>query len=205
VILGGSKVSDQLGVISALLGKANKLLICGGMSYTFTLANGGKVGKSLQEPDQIETVKGYIETAEKNGVELILPTDTVAASEFSANAHSKIVPSNQIPDDMEGLDIGPESEKEFANALADAKTIVWNGPAGVFEFDKFSSGTKAIAKALIQAKKNGAFTVIGGGDSASAVRKFGYDESNFSHISTGGGASLEFLEGKRLPGLEVLN
>ncbi|MDR2748727.1 MAG: phosphoglycerate kinase [Bifidobacteriaceae bacterium] len=205
VILGGSKVSDKLGVISALLEKADKLLICGGMSYTFTLAMGGEVGKSLQEPDQIETVKKYIETAKKNGVELVLPSDTVAAFDFSPDSESKIVPSSEIPNDMEGLDIGPATAQSFAEALKDAKTIVWNGPAGVFEFDKFSTGTKAIAKALILAKKNGAFTVIGGGDSASAVRKFGYGENDFSHISTGGGASLEFLEGKTLPGLEVLN
>ncbi|MDR3152095.1 MAG: phosphoglycerate kinase [Bifidobacteriaceae bacterium] len=204
VILGGSKVSDKLGVISNLLNKANKLLICGGMSYTFTLALGGKVGKSLQEPDQIENVKKYIEQAKKNKVDLIIPEDTVAADEFSPNANKEIVPSNEIPDNMEGLDIGPKTIETFAKALELAKTIVWNGPAGVFEFDAFSTGTKAIAQALIKAKNNGAFTIVGGGDSAAAVRKFGFTENDFSHISTGGGASLEFLEGKTLPGLNVL-
>jgi phosphoglycerate kinase len=204
VILGGSKVSDKLGVISNLLNKANKLLICGGMSYTFSLALGGKIGKSLQEPDQIENVKKYMEQAIKNKVDLIIPEDTIAASEFSPNANKEIVPSNKIPDNMEGLDIGPKTITIFTEALQLAKTIIWNGPAGVFEFDAFSAGTKAIAQALIQAKKNGAFTVIGGGDSAAAVRKFGFTENDFSHISTGGGATLEFLEGKILPGLDVL-
>ncbi|MDR3128085.1 MAG: phosphoglycerate kinase [Bifidobacteriaceae bacterium] len=205
VILGGAKVSDKLGVIANLLNIANKILICGGMSYTFTLAQGGKIGKSLQETDQIDNVKNYINTAQQKQVELITPIDTIAAYEFASNSNKKIVPADNIPDDMEGLDIGPKTQKIFTNTLANCKTIIWNGPAGVFEFDNFAQGTKAIAEALIKAKANGAFTVIGGGDSAAAIRKFGFEDWQFSHISTGGGASLEFLEGKKLPGLEVLS
>jgi phosphoglycerate kinase len=205
VVLGGSKVSDKLGVIGNLLGKADRLLIGGGMLFTFLAAKGYSVGKSLLEEDQIETVKGYLETAEKNGVEIVLPVDVVVAPEFKADAPATVVAADAIPEDQMGLDIGPESQKLFASKLADSKTIVWNGPAGVFEFEAFSAGTRAVAQGIVDATANGAFSVVGGGDSAAAVRILGFDEAGFSHISTGGGASLEFLEGKELPGIAVLD
>lgn len=201
VVLGGSKVSDKLGVIANLLSKADKLIVGGGMAYTFLAAKGYGVGTSLLEKDQIDTVKGYIETAEKNGVELLLPIDTVVAPYFGADAPATVVPSTEIPDDQMGLDIGPKTRELFADAIKSAKTVVWNGPMGVFEFPAFAEGTKAVAKAM---SESDAFSVIGGGDSASAVRNLGFDESTFSHISTGGGASLELLEGKVLPGIAVL-
>ena len=204
VVLGGSKVSDKLGVIGNLLTKADKLLIGGGMLFTFLAAKGYSVGKSLLEEDQLETVKGYLETAEANGVEIVLPIDIVVAPEFAADAPASVVAADAIPADQMGLDIGPESQKLFAAALADAKTVVWNGPAGVFEFEAFSGGTRAVAQGIIDATANGAFSIVGGGDSAAAVRILGFDEAGFSHISTGGGASLEFLEGKDLPGISVL-
>ena len=201
VVLGGSKVSDKLGVIANLLSKADKLIVGGGMAYTFLAAKGYEVGTSLLEKDQIDTVKGYIETAEKNGVELLLPIDTVVAPYFGADAPATVVPSTEIPADQMGLDIGPKTRELFADAIKSAKTVVWNGPMGVFEFPAFAEGTKAVAKAMSEFD---AFSVIGGGDSASAVRNLGFDESTFSHISTGGGASLELLEGKVLPGIAVL-
>ena len=201
VVLGGSKVSDKLGVIANLLSKADKLNVGGGMAYTFLAAKGYEVGTSLLEKDQIDTVKGYIETAEKNGVELLLPVDTVVAPYFGADAPATVVPSTEIPADQMGLDIGPKTRELFADAIKSAKTVVWNGPMGVFEFPAFAEGTKAVAKAM---SESDAFSVIGGGDSASAVRNLGFDESTFSHISTGGGASLELLEGKVLPGIAVL-
>lgn len=201
VVLGGSKVSDKLGVIANLLSKADKLIVGGGMAYTFLAAKGYEVGNSLLEKDQIDTVKGYIETAEKNGVELLLPVDTVVAPYFGADAPATVVPSTEIPADQMGLDIGPKTRELFADAIKSAKTVVWNGPMGVFEFPAFAEGTKAVAKAM---SESDAFSVIGGGDSASAVRNLGFDESTFSHISTGGGASLELLEGKVLPGIAVL-
>lgn len=201
VVLGGSKVSDKLGVIANLLSKADKLIVGGGMAYTFLAAKGYEVGTSLLEKDQIDTVKGYIETAEKNGVELLLPIDTVVAPYFGADAPATVVPSTEIPADQMGLDIGPKTRELFADAIKSAKTVVWNGPMGVFEFPTFAEGTKAVAKAM---SESDAFSVIGGGDSASAVRNLGFDESTFSHISTGGGASLELLEGKVLPGIAVL-
>lgn len=201
VVLGGSKVSDKLGVIANLLSKADKLIVGGGMAYTFLAAKGYEVGTSLLEKDQIDTVKGYIETAEKNGVELLLPIDTVVAPYFGADAPATVVPSTEIPADQMGLDIGPKTRELFADAIKSAKTVVWNGPMGVFEFPAFAEGTKAVAKAM---SESDAFSVIGGGDSASAVRNLGFDESTFSHISTGGGASLELLEGKALPGIAVL-
>ena len=201
VVLGGSKVSDKLGVIANLLSKADKLIVGGGMAYTFLAAKGYEVGTSLLEKDQIDTVKGYIETAEKNGVELLLPIDTVVAPYFGADAPATVVPSTEIPADQMGLDIGPKTRELFADAIKSAKTVVWNGPMGVFEFPAFAEGTKAVAKAM---SESDAFSVIGGGDSASAVRNLGFDESTFSHISTGGGASLELLEGKVLPGIAVL-
>jgi phosphoglycerate kinase len=201
VVLGGSKVSDKLGVIANLLTKADRLLIGGGMVFTFLAARGYGVGSSLLEEDQIDTVKGYLATAEETGVEIVLPTDIVAATAFAADADAVVVAADAIPADRMGLDIGPESSALFASKLADAKTIVWNGPMGVFEFPAFAEGTKAVAQAMIDSD---GFSVVGGGDSAAAVRLLGFDEAAFGHISTGGGASLELLEGKILPGLEVL-
>ena len=202
VVLGGSKVSDKLGVIDNLIDKADKLLIGGGMVFTFLKAQGHEVGKSLLEEDQLETCREYIRRAEESGVDLVLPTDVVVAPEFKADAPPTVVPADEIPADQLGLDIGPESGKAFAAALADARTIFWNGPMGVFEFDAFASGTRAVAQALVDAD---GLTVVGGGDSAAAVRQLGFDEGAFGHISTGGGASLEYLEGKQLPGIDVLS
>jgi len=204
VVLGGAKVSDKLGVIENLLSKADRLLIGGGMVFTFLAAQGHSVGKSLLEADQIDAVKGYLATAAERGVQIVLPTDVVVAPEFTAEAPATVVGVDAIPDDEIGLDIGPASQAAFAAALADAKTIVWNGPMGVFEFDAFAAGTRALAQAIIDATAAGAFSIVGGGDSAAAVRVLGFDEAGFSHISTGGGASLEFLEGKDLPGISVL-
>ncbi|BAW93063.1 phosphoglycerate kinase [Actinomyces sp. Chiba101] len=201
VVLGGSKVSDKLGVIANLLSKADRLLVGGGMAYTFLVAQGHEVGTSLLEKDQVETVKGYLETAKANGVELLLPVDTVVAPEFKADAPATVVAADAIPADQMGLDIGPKTAEIFGRAIASSKTVVWNGPMGVFEFDAFAGGTKAVAQAI---SDSDAFSVIGGGDSAAAVRTLGFDESTFSHISTGGGASLELLEGKTLPGIAVL-
>ncbi len=201
VVLGGSKVSDKLGVIANLLKKADMLFIGGGMAFTFLAAQGHSVGKSLLEEDQIETVKGYIAEAAERGVDLVLPIDVVVAPEFAAAAPATVVKVDAIPDDQMGLDIGPESAKLFADKLATAKTVAWNGPMGVFEFDAFAGGTRAVAEAL---STGSMFSVIGGGDSAAAVRLLGFDENTFSHISTGGGASLELLEGKVLPGIAVL-
>src|SRR6478736_3103542 len=199
VVLGGSKVSDKLGVIANLLTKADRLHIGGGMVFTFLAAKGYGVGKSLLEEDQIETVKGYLATAEETGVEIVLPTDIIAADGFAADANAVVVAADAIPDDRLGLDIGPDSAALFASKIADAKTIVWNGPMGVFEFPAFAQGTKAVAQALVDTD---GFSIVGGGDSAAAVRRLGFDEAGFGHISTGGGASLELLEGKLLPGLD---
>lgn len=204
VVLGGSKVSDKLGVISNLLTKADRLVIGGGMLFTFLAAKGYSVGNSLLEADQIDTVKGYLAQAEDAGVEIVLPVDIRVADEFKADSPSSVVAADAIPDGKIGLDIGPESEQLFASKIVDAKTVVWNGPAGVFEFEAFAGGTRAVAQALVDAGANGAFTIVGGGDSAAAVRTLGFDEAGFGHISTGGGASLEFLEGKTLPGIAVL-
>ena len=201
VVLGGSKVSDKLGVIANLLTKADTLLIGGGMAFTFLAAQGYSVGKSLLESDQIDTVKGYLDQAKQNGVELVLPVDVVVAPEFKADAPATVVAADAIPEDQMGLDIGPKSGELFAAKIAESKTVAWNGPMGVFEFPAFAGGTKAVAKAL---QDGTAFSIVGGGDSAAAVRQLGFDESKFSHISTGGGASLELLEGKVLPGIEVL-
>ncbi len=204
VVLGGAKVSDKLGVISNLLTKADRLVIGGGMAFTFAAAQGHPVGKSLLEADQIETVKGYLATAAAKGVEIVLPVDTVVAPEFKADAPATVVAIDAIPDDQMGLDVGPQTAALFASKIVDAKTVVWNGPAGVFEFEAFAAGTRAVAKALVDAHAAGAFTIVGGGDSAAAIRILGFDEADFGHISTGGGASLEFLEGKSLPGIAVL-
>ena len=177
------------------------MLIGGGMAYTFLKAQGLEVGKSLLEEDQVETVKGYLETAKTNGVDLVLPIDTVVAPEFKADATATVVDVDAIPSDQMGLDIGPKSRELFASKIAQSKTVAWNGPMGVFEFEAFAAGTKAVAKAL---EEGSCFSVVGGGDSAAAVRLLGFDETKFSHISTGGGASLELLEGKVLPGIAVL-
>jgi len=203
VLLGGSKVSDKLGVIDNLLGKADRLLIGGGMVFTFLKAQGHEVGKSLLEEDQVETCRGYLRRAEESGVQIMLPTDIRVADEFpsDATATATVVPADEIPADMIGLDIGPESGKAFAAALADARTVFWNGPMGVFEFAAFAGGTRDVAEALT---KVDGLSVVGGGDSAAAVRTLGFDETAFGHISTGGGASLEYLEGKDLPGIDVL-
>jgi phosphoglycerate kinase len=201
VVLGGSKVSDKLGVIDNLLGKADKLLIGGGMVFTFLKAQGHEVGKSLLEEDQIPVCLDYLARAEQTGVEIILPTDIVVADAFGDEASARVVAADQIPADALGLDIGPESGKAFAEALADAKTVFWNGPMGVFEQAAFAEGTRAVAEALT---KTDGLSVVGGGDSAAAVRTLGFDEAAFGHISTGGGASLEYLEGKTLPGITVL-
>ncbi|WP_183093669.1 phosphoglycerate kinase [Nocardioides stalactiti] len=207
VVLGGSKVSDKLGVIDNLLGKADKLLIGGGMMFTFLAAEGHEVGKSLLEEDQLEVCRDYLRRAHESGVELILPTDIVVDTEFPAGERTPapfVVPSSEIPSDTLGLDIGPDSAAIYAKALADARTVFWNGPMGVFEVDAFAAGTRAVAAALTQVSANGGLTVVGGGDSAAAVRTLGFDEAAFGHISTGGGASLEYLEGKELPGITVL-
>jgi phosphoglycerate kinase len=202
VVLGGSKVSDKLGVIDNLLGKADRLLIGGGMVFTFLKAQGYEVGKSLLEEDQLDTCRGYLQRAQESGVQILLPTDVVVAPEFKPDSPATVVPADRMPADQLGLDIGPESGKAFAHALEDAKTVFWNGPMGVFEFEAFAAGTRAVAEALT---KIDGLSVVGGGDSAAAVRQLGFDESSFGHISTGGGASLEYLEGKDLPGIDVLS
>lgn len=207
VVLGGSKVSDKLGVIENLLTKANRLIIGGGMTYTFLKAKGYEVGTSLLEKDQLDKVKGYIETAEKNDIELVLPVDIVVNAGFPSGdtpINPEVVDAKSIPADRMGLDIGPKSAKLFHDKIVDSRTVVWNGPMGVFEVAQFAEGTRAVAQALVDATAAGAFTIVGGGDSASAVRNMHFSEDGFSHISTGGGASLEFLEGKTLPGLSVL-
>lgn len=204
VVLGGAKVSDKLGVIGNLLGTADRLLIGGGMVFTFLAAQGLEVGKSLLEADQIDTVKGYLERAEREGVEIVLPVDVVAADAFSADAAHAVVATDAIPADRMGLDIGPESSRLFADKLADCRTVFWNGPMGAFEMEPYAAGTKAVAEALVEVTRGGALTVVGGGDSAAAVRQLGFADTDFGHISTGGGASLEYLEGKELPGLTVL-
>lgn len=204
VALGGAKVSDKLGVIANLLTTADRLLIGGGMVFTFLKAQGHEVGSSLLEEDQVDTVHGYLEEAEQRGVEIVLPVDIVAATAFSADADHEVVPADQIPADRMGLDIGPESASLFASKIEDARTVFWNGPMGAFEMAPYAAGTKAVAEALVAATEAGATTVVGGGDSAAAVRELGFAEDDFTHISTGGGASLEYLEGKTLPGLAVL-
>ncbi len=204
VVLGGSKVSDKLGVIDNLLGKADRLLIGGGMVFTFLKAQGHEVGNSLLEEDQVETCREYLRRGEESGVQIMLPTDIRVSDAFPGDdtATATVVPADEIPADKIGLDIGPESGKAFAAALADARTVFWNGPMGVFEFAAFAGGTRDVAEALT---KIDGLSVVGGGDSAAAVRKLGFDEGAFGHISTGGGASLEYLEGKPLPGIDVLD
>ena len=207
VVLGGSKVSDKLGVIDHLLPTVNKLLVGGGMVFTFLAAQGHKVGSSLLEVDQIDTCKEYLKRAAELGIEVILPTDIVVASKFGADAEVAVtaadaIESSPFGDKGLGLDIGPDSAARFAAEIASSKTVFWNGPMGVFEIDKFANGTRAVAEALTEVQ---GLSVVGGGDSAAAVRILGFADNQFGHISTGGGASLEFLEGKKLPGIEVLN
>ncbi|MBZ9595255.1 MULTISPECIES: phosphoglycerate kinase [Streptomyces] len=206
VVLGGAKVSDKLAVIDELLGKADRLLIGGGMAYTFLYAKGYEVGISLLQKDQVDKVKEYMRRAEETGVELVLPVDVLASTDFpdlktKAPAVFETVDADKIPADKEGLDIGPKTRELYASKIADAATVFWNGPVGVFEHPDYAGGTRAIAQALVDSS---AFTVVGGGDSAAAVRTLGFDENAFGHISTGGGASLEYLEGKTLPGLAAL-
>jgi len=201
VVLGGSKVSDKIGVIENLLDKVNVMAIGGGMLFTFLAAQGYEIGKSLVEVDLIPTVKELMARAEKLGVTLLLPTDIVVAPTFAADATPTIVGADSIPADQMGLDIGPKSAAAFATAIAECKTVFWNGPMGVFEFANFAAGTKTVAQALTQVT---GISVVGGGDSAAAVRKLGFADSDFGYISTGGGASLEYLEGKELPGISVL-
>lgn len=201
VVLGGAKVSDKLGVISALAPKTDKLIIGGGMCYTFLAAKGIDVQNSLLQEEMIDTCKELLATY---GDKIVLPVDLVAANEFSPEAETKIVELDGIPAGWQSLDVGPKTVELFREVLLSAKTIFWNGPMGVFEFEKFSNGTRGVAEAIIDATKNGAFSVVGGGDSAASVRLLGLPESGFSHISTGGGASLEYLEGKELPGVAVL-
>ena len=201
VILGGAKVSDKLGVIENLLNKVDVLAIGGGMVFTFLAAQGLKVGNSLLEADLIENVRKLISKADELGVKLILPRDIVVGNEFDAQTEIQTVKSSDIPEGKIGMDIGPESSKEFVDEISKCKTVFWNGPMGVFEFEKFSNGTRAVAKALTSID---GFSVVGGGDSAAAVRKLGFRDTEFGYISTGGGASLEYLEGKELPGIKVL-
>ncbi|CAN5501801.1 phosphoglycerate kinase [soil metagenome] len=206
VVLGGSKVSDKLGVIDALLPKVDRLLIGGGMLFTFLAAQGHKIGKSLLDAEQLDTVRRYLAEAEERGIDLVVPTDVVVASKFGADAEHVVAPADAIEStpfgaDGLGLDIGPETAAHFAELIESSTTVFWNGPMGVFELAPFAAGTKAVAEALTKVKGLG---VVGGGDSAAAVRQLGFSDAQFGHISTGGGASLEFLEGKELPGLEVL-
>ena len=203
-IMGGSKISDKILIIERLLDKVDNLIIGGGMTYTFSLAEGGKIGKSISEPDKVELAKELIEKAKAKGVNLIMPVDNVCADDFNNNANRQTVSRGEIPDGWEGLDIGPESVKLFQDVIAKSKTILWNGPMGVFEFPNFAIGTNAIADAVVKAtEENGAFSLIGGGDSASAVNNAGYGD-RVSYVSTGGGALLEYMEGKVLPGVAAL-
>ncbi|HEX9518965.1 MAG TPA: phosphoglycerate kinase [Streptosporangiaceae bacterium] len=201
VVLGGAKPSDKLAVIANLLDKADRLLIGGGMSYTFLAARGYEVGRSLLEADQISSVQDIMAEADRRGVEIVLPVDLVGATRFAADSEHDVYPADAFPADRESLDIGPQTRALFARKLADAKTVFWNGPVGVFEFPAFAAGTRAVAEAISRVQ---GLTVVGGGDSAAAVRQLGFPETAFSHISTGGGASLEYLEGKPLPGLAAL-
>ena len=202
-IMGGSKVSTKIGIIENLLGKGDNLILCGGMTYTFAKAQGGQIGKSICEDDKLDVALDVIKKAKENGVNLVLGTDCIAADDFANDANTQVVPSNAIPEGWEGLDAGPETRKAFAAAIENAKTILWNGPAGVFEFDNFVGGSKAIADAIAKATANGAFSLIGGGDSVACINKFGMADQ-VSYISTGGGALLEAIEGKVLPGVAAI-
>ncbi|HIR37327.1 MAG TPA: phosphoglycerate kinase [Candidatus Limisoma gallistercoris] len=202
-IMGGSKVSTKIGIIENLMDKVDNLILCGGMTYTFAKAQGGKIGKSIVEDDKLDLALDIIKKAKEKGVNLVLGTDCVAADDFSNDAHTQIVPANAIPDGWEGLDAGPETRKAFAEVIKTAKTILWNGPAGVFEFDNFTAGSRAIADAIVEATANGAFSLVGGGDSVACVNKFGLADK-VSYVSTGGGALLEAIEGKVLPGIAAI-
>ena len=202
-IMGGSKVSSKIGSIENLLGKVDKLILCGGMTYTFAKAHGGEIGDSIVEMDKLDVALGVEELAKKNGVELVLGTDSICGDKFSNDANQQVCPSNQIPAGWEGMDAGPETQKKFVEAIKGAKTILWNGPAGVFEFDNFCAGSRAIGEAVAAATKEGAFSLIGGGDSVACVNKFGLADQ-VSYISTGGGALLEAIEGKVLPGVAAI-
>ena len=202
-IMGGSKVSSKIGIIENLLGKVDKLILCGGMTYTFAKAHGGEIGGSIVELDKLDVALGVEELAKKNGVELVLAPDAVCADDFKNDANRKIFPSDAIPAGWQGMDAGPEAQKRFAAAIKGAKTILWNGPAGVFEFDNFCDGSRAIGEAIAEATANGAFSLIGGGDSVACVNKFGLADK-VSYISTGGGALLEAIEGKVLPGVAAI-
>ena len=202
-IMGGSKVSTKIGIIENLMDKVDNLILCGGMTYTFAKANGGEIGNSICENDKLELALDIIAQAKAKGVNLVLATDCVAADDFSNDANTQICPSNAIPEGWEGVDAGPDSRKAFAAAIEGAKTILWNGPAGVFEFDNFAAGSKAIAEAIATATDNGAYSLIGGGDSVACVNKFGMAD-RVSYISTGGGALLEAIEGKVLPGVAAI-
>ena len=202
-IMGGSKVSTKIGIIENLLGKVDNLILCGGMTYTFAKAQGGNIGNSICEDDKLDMALDVIKKAKENNVNLVLGTDCIAADAFSNDANTQVCPSNNIPEGWEGLDAGPETRKAFAEAIKGAKTILWNGPAGVFEFDNFIGGSKAIADAIAEATANGAFSLIGGGDSVACINKFGMADK-VSYISTGGGALLEAIEGKVLPGVAAI-
>ena len=202
-IMGGSKVSTKIGIIENLLGKVDNLILCGGMTYTFAKAQGGKIGKSICEDDKLDVALDVIKKAKENNVKLVLGTDSIIADDFKNDANQKVCPSHDIPDGWEGMDAGPETRKAFADAIKGSKTILWNGPAGVFEFDNFTGGSKAIAEAVAAATKEGAFSLIGGGDSVACVNKFGLADQ-VSYISTGGGALLEAIEGKVLPGVAAI-
>ena len=202
-IMGGSKVSTKIGIIENLMDKVDNLILCGGMTYTFAKAQGGKIGKSIVEDDKLDLALDIIKKAKEKGVNLVLGTDCVAADDFKNDANTQIVPANAIPDGWEGLDAGPETRKAFADVIKTAKTILWNGPAGVFEFDNFTAGSRAIADAIVEATANGAFSLVGGGDSVACVNKFGLADK-VSYVSTGGGALLEAIEGKVLPGIAAI-
>ena len=203
-IMGGAKVSDKILLIEQLLGKVDNLIVGGGMAYTFAKALGGKIGKSLVEEDKLDLAKELIDKAKKKGVNLLLPVDSVIADAFAPDAKTAIASNDNIKDDWMGLDIGPDSIKQFKKVILQSKTLLWNGPMGVFEMEKFETGTKAIAEAVVEATKKGAFSLIGGGDSAAAVSKFGFND-DVSYVSTGGGALLEYMEGKELPGVKAIN
>lgn len=202
-IMGGSKVSTKIGIIENLLGKVDNLILCGGMTYTFAKAQGGHIGKSICEDDKLDVALDVIKKAKENGVNLVLGTDCIAGDDFKNGCNTQICPANAIPEGWEGLDAGPETRKAFAKVIEDAKTILWNGPAGVFEMDNFAGGSKAIAEAIAKATANGAFSLIGGGDSVACINKFGMADK-VSYISTGGGALLEAIEGKVLPGIAAI-
>ncbi len=202
-IMGGSKVSSKIGIIENLLGKVDKLILCGGMTYTFAKAHGGKIGGSICENDKFDVALGVEELAKKNGVELVMAPDAVCGDAFSNDANQQICPANDIPEGWEGMDAGPEAQQKFAEAIKGCKTILWNGPAGVFEFDNFCGGSRAIGNAIAEATAEGAFSLIGGGDSVACVNKFGLADK-VSYISTGGGALLEAIEGKVLPGVAAI-